>query len=107
MPDISGIISNISILVASVIGVYGVRSWQIETRGRRRLEIAEETLISFYQVRDAIVAIRSPMGYVGEGKSRQPEEGETPEQARARDNLSTRAIDCKGIESIRPLFIYF
>jgi len=78
-------IGNLSLVIASIVALYGVRSWQVELRGRRRMEIAEETLVIFYRLKDVFAAIRSPMSFVSEGKSREPEGDETPSQKRARD----------------------
>jgi len=52
---------------------------------KRRVELAEEVLSSFYQMVDIIKAIRSPFGYAGEGKSRPIVADETPEVAQQRD----------------------
>ena len=49
------------------------------------MELAEEVLALFYQARDVIQAIRSPMCYVGEGETRKPAPGERPEDKKALD----------------------
>jgi hypothetical protein len=52
---------------------------------KRRQELAEEVLSGFYQMVDTIRAIRSSLGYAGEGEERQKQPNESPEIARARD----------------------
>jgi len=49
------------------------------------MELAEESLCLFYETRDAIRSIRSPLGYGGEGESRKASGPETLEQKKARD----------------------
>ena len=71
---------------AAGVGIWGVRSWRIEFRGKRQIELAEDTLALFYEAEKAIIAIRSSLGYGGEGTTRKQGENETPEQKAARDN---------------------
>jgi hypothetical protein len=52
---------------------------------KRRQDLAEEVLSSFYQMVDTIRAIRSPAGYVDEGKDRPKVPGESPDVAKSRD----------------------
>ena len=65
--------------------IYGISAWKVEFLGKRRIELAEEVLALFYQVRDAIEAIRSSFGYEGEGKTRKPGPNEKPEHKNALD----------------------
>ena len=77
---------DISLILASWTAIYGIDSWRREYRGKRKMELAEEALCLFYEARDSIRSIRSPLGYGGEGESRKVSGQETPEQKRARDN---------------------
>jgi hypothetical protein len=52
---------------------------------KRRQDLAEEVLSSFYQMKDTIRAIRSSFGYAGEGEKREKQPNESPEVARSRD----------------------
>lgn len=52
---------------------------------KRRQDLAEEVLSSFYQMVDTIRAIRSPAGYLDEGKARPKVPGESPDVAEMRD----------------------
>lgn len=74
-----------AIIAASVTAIIGIGSWRRELRGKKRYELAEETLSLFYRVKDVISAIRSPFGHTGEGTSRPASPGEDPEQKKARD----------------------
>lgn len=53
------------------------------------MELAEEVLTLFYQAKDALSFIRSPLGYPHEGQTRESLENETPEQKRARNQAYT------------------
>ena len=53
---------------AACVAIYGINAWRREFKGKRDIELAEEVLELFYKERDAIRAIRSPLGYSHEGK---------------------------------------
>ena len=74
-----------AIIAASITAIIGINSWRRELKGKKRYELAEETLSLFYKVKDIISAIRSPFGHADEGKSRPVAPGENPEQKKARD----------------------
>lgn len=74
-----------AIILASITAFFGISSWRRELKGKKRYELAEETLSLFYKVKDVISVIRSPFGYADEGKSRPVSPGENPDQKRARD----------------------
>jgi len=80
------IIKAISIISASLVAIYGLNSWRRELRGKKRIELAEETLALFYQAFDAINYMRFPGSFGYEGKSREKEEGESDDVKKARDN---------------------
>jgi hypothetical protein len=80
---ISSVIYAVATIFAACVAIYGVNSWKREFRGKRRIELAEEVLSLFYQAKDAIEHIRSPMGYSNEGYTRKQDENETPEQTAA------------------------
>ena len=81
------VIASVSVIVASGAAIYGINAWRREFKGKRDIELAEEVLALFYEARDAIKSIRSPLGFQGEGSTRKPQEGETPEQKAARDSV--------------------
>lgn len=76
-----------SIIFAAATTIWGISAWRRETLGRRKIELAEETLSAFYQARDCIRQARAPLIMGGEVKSRTPVEGETPEEKSRRDAL--------------------
>jgi hypothetical protein len=76
---------TIAVGFAAGTAVYSINAWRRELSGKRKYELAEEVLALFYQTRDHIAFIRNPGGNSQEGKSRKPIDGETPEEARARD----------------------
>ena len=49
------------------------------------MELAEDVLALFYEACDVVTAIRSPLGYSGEGRTRNARAGETPEQKEVLD----------------------
>ena len=79
------IINTLAIVIASVVAICGISAWRKEFQGKRKIELAEEVLALFYQAKDAIRAIRTPLGNVEEGATRKPQDGETPPQKQARD----------------------
>lgn len=50
----------------AVVGWKALTKWRDETVGKRRLEVAEETLSAFYQVQEIIYDARSPMIWASE-----------------------------------------
>ena len=85
-------LQSISVIVASAIAagtvIYGINAWRREYTGKRKLQLAEEVLALFYEARDAIVSIRNPFSYVGEGGSRKPADNETAEERRVNDQAN-------------------
>jgi len=77
------IISTAAIITASV-AFSGINAWKKQFREKRKIQLAEDVLTQFYQVQDAIIAIRSTFG----GSPRETKESETPEEKKARDILA-------------------
>ncbi|WP_230372302.1 hypothetical protein [Vibrio cholerae] len=71
---------TIAVISACWAIVSGVGAWKREFIGKRRIELAEETLATFFEIKDAIAFIRSPFASVGEGESRVVGEREKPEE---------------------------
>ncbi|BAS32090.1 hypothetical protein [Dehalococcoides mccartyi] len=86
---IANIIASISIIIAAVTFIWGINAWRREHVGKRKIELAEETLALFYEARDAISAIRSPFGYAGEGQTRKSDPTETKEEKTIYDRAFT------------------
>jgi hypothetical protein len=86
LKDCVGLAKDFAVLAAALVGFFGIKAWRKEFVGKRRVELAEEVLALFYQARDVIEIIRSPVGYAGEGSRRKVEAAETPEQKQIRDD---------------------
>lgn len=87
------IIESIAILIASGVALYGIDAWRREHVGKRRIDLAEEVLALFYEARDVIAAVLSPLGYAGELGSLPPRErglNEEPWQSEALDAAHLR-----------------
>ena len=70
--EFSETLKNISLIIASGTVIFGINAWRREFIGRRKIELAEETLVLFFEARDVVSWIRSPMGFAGEGKQERP-----------------------------------
>jgi len=81
------VVNTLAIVIASIVAICGINAWRKEFRGKREIELAEEVLALFYEAKDAIRAIRNPISFQGEGKTRQAEENETPIEKEARDRV--------------------
>ena len=75
--ELTELAKNISVILGALALILGIRAWKREYIGKRKIELAEDTLMLFYQARDAIREIRNPFGRMGEGSSRQKSENET------------------------------
>ena len=63
----------------------GIGAWKREFVGKRKIELAEEALSKFFAVKDAVAFVRSPFRYADEGKSREPGERESEDEAELLD----------------------
>jgi len=79
---------DLSILIAAVMGAYSIDAWRREHTGKRQIDLAEETLALFYEAREAISYIRSPMSYGHERQELERQKGESDRQYEARRNAS-------------------
>jgi hypothetical protein len=64
-------------MIAAATAVWGINSWRHEFVGKKRIDLAEDVLARFYEAREAIAYIRSPLSYQGEGAIRIPGEKES------------------------------
>ncbi|MEN3373161.1 hypothetical protein [Dechloromonas sp. ZS-1] len=85
LTELAQIAQSVSIILAALFAIYGLDAWRREHVGKRRIELAEETLALFYQAKDAIESIRNSFGYEGEGTTRVPGLNENPEHKAALD----------------------
>jgi hypothetical protein len=79
-------IANVGLAGAAIFaarqGIRSLNAWRTEAVGKRKLELAEEVLADFYQVRDIICDARRPAIFVGEGSTRQKKEWENEHATR-------------------------
>lgn len=78
-------LESISVIIASLVAIAGISSWRKQIQVQKESDLAEEVLTAFFEIRDAICAIRSPLGFEGEGKSRKRAENETEQQSEVMD----------------------
>jgi hypothetical protein len=83
--EISEFLKNISVILGAISLILGIRAWKREYIGKRKIELAEETLMLFYQARDAIREIRNPFGREGEGGTRKKGAHESEGEAKILD----------------------
>lgn len=70
----------------AVAAFLGISTWRAEMIGRRRAQLAEETLARFYEARDHLAWVRNPIGFQGEGETRIRVPGETEQERAERDS---------------------
>ncbi len=57
------VVQAVAVIVASVVAIFGINAWKREYVGKRRMELAEEVLAMFYEVRDVMHDIRAPFSF--------------------------------------------
>lgn len=77
MIALADILQSISVMLACWAVIAGIDAWRREFVGKRRIELAEETLEAFFAVRDAVAFIRNTFSNTDEGSSRKQREYET------------------------------
>ena len=82
------LLRDVSILGAALMAIYGIDEWRRAHVGKRRIDLAEETLAKFYEVQDALRAIRHPAGFGYEAKTLTQHDSESDEHFAARQELS-------------------
>jgi hypothetical protein len=83
--EIATILQAISVILACWAVIAGIDAWKREFVGKRKIEIAEQTLAKFFEVKDAIRFIRNPFARIDEGKSRKRSSGESEDESDALD----------------------
>ncbi|NIY89978.1 hypothetical protein [Vibrio campbellii] len=95
---------TIAVISACWAIVSGIGAWKREFIGKRRIELAEEALATFFEIKDAVAFIRSPFSSTGEGESRVVGECETPEET---ELLNRGHIVFERYEKRREVFARF
>ena len=82
------ILKELSLLIGIWVAIYGIDSWRREHKGKRQMELAEETLALFYEARDVIAYIRNIFSYSSETEGIEKGENESEERFEARKQAS-------------------
>lgn len=93
-------LKQISVLIAAWVALYGIDSWRREHSGKRRLELAEDSLALFYEAADAIKHIRAPFSFFSETDTIERGERESEEQFQARKNASVVFVRYNGYQEL-------
>lgn len=70
MVEIATISQAVAVIAACWAIISGVGAWKREFIGKRQIELAEQLLAKFFEVKDAVAFIRNPFSNSDEGKSR-------------------------------------
>lgn len=81
-------IKDLSVVIGLWVVFYNVAAWHIEHRGRKNIDLAEETLALFYEAKDALEWIRHPIGFSDESSSLVKGERESEEDFKARKRVN-------------------
>ncbi|VAX19940.1 hypothetical protein MNBD_NITROSPINAE03-974 [hydrothermal vent metagenome] len=66
--------------LAAYYSYCGLETWRKELKGKKKFDVAEETLVLVYQARRAISYMRSPLGFSGEGSTRDQNQNEANDE---------------------------
>lgn len=88
MPSLKDCLEALSIIIAGSAAIYGIGAWQREHVGKRKIELAEDSLALFYEASDAIKYMRHPMSTGIESSELVQEATETDAAFRARRNAN-------------------
>lgn len=82
------LLKQTSILLGIWVAIYGIDSWRREHKGKRQIELAEDTLALFYEAEDAIKHIRHPFSFLSETEDVERTENESEKEWEARKRAS-------------------
>ncbi|WP_020674491.1 hypothetical protein [Geopsychrobacter electrodiphilus] len=85
----SDALHSISILIGIWVAISGINAWRKEHMEKRKIELAEDTLASFYEASDAITYLRHPFSYPSEKEEIEqgPKESKASWEARKNANV--------------------
>lgn len=104
MESIAEIGQAVSVIAASWAIISGVGAWKREFIGKRKIELAEEVLASFFEIKDVIASMRNPFSSGDEGQSRKRSENETNDES---ELLDRGYIVFERYESRKEVFVRF
>lgn len=81
----TGFLTVIAAGLTAFFAASGLNTWRDEMKSRRRAELAEELMASFYEAEEKLGWIRFPASFGGEARDRPKNAGETEEQTRVLD----------------------
>lgn len=94
----------IAIISACWAIISGVGAWKREFIGKLRIELAEEVLAAFFEIKDAIAFIRNLWSSGTEGRTRKREPNETEQESQL---LDRGYIVFERYESKKVIFVRF
>ncbi|OAN62151.1 hypothetical protein A8B79_04225 [Balneola sp. EhC07] len=81
------ILDTIILILATVLSIYGFRTWRIELKGKTKFELSKNIIATAYKIRDRINQVRNPFVSIHEFKDREKKGYETQYQERASDSF--------------------
>lgn len=104
MIELATIAQAMSVVAACWAIITGVGAWKREFIGKRKIELAEETLAAYFEINDAIAYIRSPFSSNTEGSTRE----RSPHETEAERQLLDRGyIVFERYEKKKDIFVRF
>ena len=82
MIELATIAQAVSVFAACWAIISGIGAWKREFIGKRQIELAEQVLAKFFEIRDAVSFIRNPFSHNDEGSTRQRGDHENSEQTK-------------------------
>jgi len=77
-----GVISDISVICASTVTIIGIVDWRRTLFAKKRADLAEEVLASFYEIEESIKYARNGFSFGHEGLTRPGREDESDDDVR-------------------------
>ncbi len=85
MIELATIAQAVSVFAACWAIISGIGAWRREFIGKRQIELAEQVLAKFFEIRDAVAFIRNPFSHTDEGSTRKRGAYETVDQTQLLD----------------------
>lgn len=104
MTELATIAQAVAIMSACWAIISGIGAWKREFIGKRKIELAEGTLATFFEIKDAIAFIRNPWSSGTEGSTRKRSAYETEPESQL---LDRGYIVFERYESKKEIFIRF
>lgn len=104
MIEFATIAQAIAVISACWAIISGVGAWKREFIGKRKIELAEETLAAFFEIKDAISFIRNPWSSGKEGSTRNRAANERDAESQL---LDRGYIVFERYESKKDIFVRF